>query len=69
MGTLAPSPRVVQLLRLLPAPVLRLLDAWSHRVAKRRQQRRQQAWVRRHAVALPVAPAAHTGAAPGLKFR
>lgn len=39
--------QAVQLLRYLPAPVLGLLDAWSHRIALRRQLQRQERWARR----------------------
>jgi len=38
---------VSQMIRVLPAPVLRLLDAWSLRIARQRAQRRQQQWARR----------------------
>ncbi|HEY8359304.1 MAG TPA: hypothetical protein VIL30_17785 [Ramlibacter sp.] len=37
------------LLRVVPAPVLRLLDAWSYRVAQRRALQRQERWARRQA--------------------
>ena len=40
-----------QVVRSLPAPVLRALDAWSHRVARRRALKRQQKWQRRKAAA------------------
>lgn len=33
-----------QVVRSLPGPVLRALDAWSHRVARRRALKRQQKW-------------------------
>jgi hypothetical protein len=48
---------VVQLLHLLPAAVLRALDAWSYQVARRRQRERQQRWQRRQAVPVAEAPA------------
>ena len=35
-----------QVVRNLPEPVLRALDAWSHRVARRRALKRQQKWQR-----------------------
>ena len=37
------------LLRSLPGPLLRQLDAWSHRVAQRRARERQERWARRQA--------------------
>ena len=49
MGTLAPAGWVTQLLQLLPGPVLRALDGWSHRRAMARQLQRQQAWLARKA--------------------
>ena len=49
MGSLASTARVTQLLRLLPGPMLRTLDAWSHRRALRKQLERQEAWLRRQA--------------------
>ena len=45
-----------QVVRSLPAPVLGALDAWSHRVARRRALTRQQLWQRKKAAT--VAPAA-----------
>jgi hypothetical protein len=36
-------------LRLLPGPLLRALDAWSQRVARRRWEQRQQRWRERQA--------------------
>jgi hypothetical protein len=47
MTTAAQTSVVSQVLRVLPAPVLRLLDAWSLRIARQRAQRRQQQWARR----------------------
>ncbi|HET8744866.1 MAG TPA: hypothetical protein VFM98_04640 [Ramlibacter sp.] len=46
-----------QAIHALPAPVLRALDAWSHRVARRRALKRQQKWQQRKAAA-KAAPAA-----------
>jgi hypothetical protein len=37
------------LLRLLPAPLTRALDAWSHRLAMRRAEQRRQRWQQRQA--------------------
>jgi hypothetical protein len=49
MGTLASSSLAAPLLQLLPAPLLRALDRWSHRRAVARQLQRQQAWLNRNA--------------------
>jgi hypothetical protein len=38
---------VVRLLRLIPPPLLRALDAWSERVARRRWEERQRRWRQR----------------------
>jgi hypothetical protein len=40
---------VSQVLQVLPGPLLSVLDAWSHRIALRRAQQRQQKWLRRQA--------------------
>lgn len=45
-----------QVVRSLPAPVLGALDAWSHRVARRRALKRQLKWQQQKAAA--AAPAA-----------
>lgn len=45
-----------QMVRSLPAPLLRALDAWSHRVARRRALKRQLKWQQQKAAA--AAPAA-----------
>ena len=56
MGTLAPNTLVAGLLQLLPGPLLRSLDRWSHRRAVSRQLQRQEAWLARKAPApQPVA--------------
>lgn len=47
-----------QAIRALPAPVLRALDAWSHRVARRRALKRQQKWQRQKAASTQAASAA-----------
>jgi len=47
MSLLAPVTWVGPLLRCLPRPLLRRLDAWSHRRAVKRQLQRQEAWLRR----------------------
>ena len=49
-----------QVVRSLPAPVLRALDAWSYQVARRRALKRQQLWQKRKAVpATPGSTAAY----------
>ena len=50
-----------QLVRNLPAPVLRALDAWSLRVARGRALKRQRQWQQQKAAAqaVPVATAAY----------
>ena len=40
-----------QVVRNLPAPVLRALDAWSHRVARARALKRQRKWQQQKAAA------------------
>ena len=47
MTTAIQTSLLSQAIRVLPAPVLRLLDAWSLRIARQRAQRRQQQWARR----------------------
>ena len=49
---------VSQVVRHLPAPLLRALDAWSYRVARRRAELRQRRWAERQAAAAkaPEAP-------------
>ncbi|NML42416.1 hypothetical protein HHL11_01560 [Ramlibacter sp. G-1-2-2] len=47
MSLLAPATWVGPLFRLIPPPLLRRLDAWSHRRAVQRQLQRQEAWLRR----------------------
>jgi hypothetical protein len=47
MLAFAPQAWVGPLLRLLPGPLLRALDGWSHRVALKRQKQRQEAWLQR----------------------
>lgn len=56
MTTAAQTSVVSQVIRVLPAPVLRLLDAWSLRIARQRAQRRQLQWARRKAVAAKPLP-------------
>jgi len=38
---------VATLLRVLPGPVLRLLDGWSYRRAQRRAREREERWATR----------------------
>jgi len=38
-----------RLVRAMPAPLLRALDAWSHRLAQRRWQARQRKWLQHQA--------------------
>lgn len=47
MSALARTSWVSQVLHLLPAPLLRALDAWSHRVAQRRLEERRARWLQR----------------------
>jgi hypothetical protein len=49
MGTLARTSWVAPLLQLMPGPLLRALDRWSHRRAVARQLQRQEAWLNRKA--------------------
>ena len=58
MGALVHPSLVSVLVRQLPAPILRALDAWSRRVARRRWEQRQQRWQQRHAAG--AAPADST---------
>ena len=55
MAATATTSLVSLLVQALPRPVLGLLDAWSHRVARRRWRERQQKLARRHS---PVVDAA-----------
>ena len=40
----------------LPQPLLRVLDAWSHRIAQRRARERQRKWLARVAKPVVAAP-------------
>lgn len=55
MGALVQPSLVSLLVRQLPGPVLRVLDAWSRRTARRRWEERQRKWQQRQAPA--AAPA------------
>ena len=46
-----PATQVAPLIQLLPGPLLRALDRWSHRRAVARQLQRQEAWLARKAPA------------------
>jgi hypothetical protein len=52
MGALVHPSFVSQMLRHLPGPLLRVLDAWSAREARRRREQRQKKWQQR--VAAPA---------------
>jgi hypothetical protein len=55
MGALVHPSLLSLLLRQLPGPVLRALDTWSQRAARRRWQQRQQKWqLRKAPAAAPV---------------
>lgn len=41
--------RVAQVVRFLPAALVKVLDAWSYRMARRRAQQRQRQWLARKA--------------------
>jgi len=55
MGSTVQVTIVSQLLQLLPAALVRPLDAWSHRIAQRRALERQQKWLQRKAQAAGTA--------------
>ena len=44
MAAIASTGLVGQLIRHLPGPLLRALDAWSHRIARRRYEERMRRW-------------------------
>lgn len=58
MGAVVHPSLVSQVVRHLPAPLLKLLDGWSSAVARRRWQQRQQKWQQRKAATMAAAPAA-----------
>jgi hypothetical protein len=43
MATASPG-FIGQVIRSLPGPLLRALDAWSHRLARRRHEERMRRW-------------------------
>jgi hypothetical protein len=58
MATIVQSSLVSQLVTRLPSPLLRVLDAWSQGVARRRWEQRQAKWrQRQQAAQAPAAPA------------
>ena len=44
---------MIALIHWLPQPLLRALDGWSRRVARRRAQERQRRWLARRAKPAP----------------
>lgn len=57
MASTVQASLVAQLVQLLPSPLLRVLDGWSHRVAQRRARARQRQWLQAQAQAAPAADA------------
>lgn len=57
MGAVVHPSLVSQLVRHLPAPLLKLLDAWSSALARRRWHQRQLKWQQRKAAKVAAAPA------------
>jgi hypothetical protein len=49
MATAVQTTLVSSLVQQLPGPLLRALDAWSHRIARRRAEERQRLWLQRKA--------------------
>jgi hypothetical protein len=56
MGAAVHTSLVSQVLQALPRSLLSVLDAWSHRVALRHAQQRQQKWLRRQGPASQPEP-------------
>lgn len=56
LATVQPT-LIGQLLRHLPRPLLKALDAWSHRIALRRAEERQRKWAERKAATAAAQPA------------
>ncbi|MBC5782528.1 hypothetical protein H8N03_06200 [Ramlibacter sp. USB13] len=54
MGTAVQPSLLSTLVRQLPGPVLRALDAWSRRTARRRWEQRQLKWAQRKLAAAPA---------------
>jgi hypothetical protein len=59
VGATVSSSLVSQILRVLPGPVLGVLDAWSQRVARRRWEQRQRKWLQRKLAGAGEAPASY----------
>jgi hypothetical protein len=59
VGATVSSSLVSQILRVLPGPVLGVLDAWSQRVARRRWEQRQRKWLQRKLAAATEGPAGY----------
>lgn len=59
MGATVHTSLVSQLVHFLPRPLLGALDAWSHRVARRRAALRQQKWQQRKAAQAQTLAAYH----------
>jgi len=57
MATASPG-FIGQVIRSLPGPLLRALDAWSHRLARRRHEERMRRWQQVRAAPSTRAPAA-----------
>jgi len=51
MGALVRPSLLSVILRQLPGPLLRVLDRWSQRIARRRREERQRRWQSRQAIA------------------
>ena len=59
MGATVSSSLVSQILRVLPGPVLGVLDAWSQRVARQRWEQRQRRWLQRKLAGATEGPASY----------
>ena len=62
-GSMLQTHWVLQVVHRLPAPVTRLLDAWSRRIARRHAAARQRAWLKRKAELAAAAAAKQQAAA------
>jgi DNA-directed RNA polymerase specialized sigma24 family protein len=56
MGTLVHTGLISQVVRHLPASLVSVLDAWSHRIARRRARERMRKWEQRQAPAARPEP-------------
>ena len=59
MGATVSSSLVSQILRVLPGPVLGVLDAWSQQVARQRWEQRQRRWLHRKLAGATQGPASY----------